>query len=405
MSQSPDLNITGPAVLGVSVLGEEIASVVLDAAGEIVASNFVDLADDSPESALTALTELVDSAPFEIDHIVTTCARPDVRAHLDFALHGPGAPAWAAAVVFVDLPAALAQVAGREGGGVVGVVTLDQSGALATGDTLALVDATAARTIRTAQVSPADAHSLSDAAGATAAAALLRPLTADPSPARFLCVGSGAQLPEVVSAVAAATGRPAAPVGAPVFAVAQGATAVVLADTRAIPVGAAVGGAAVGGAAVGGAAVGHTAPAYATDDAAPTTAIGSHGLRWWAIGGAAGVAALLCLAVLVALFTGVGSETPAAVTSTTTVTGTTGEITVTRAGDPVTQTVVDEQTVTETTTPPTVTRTTAQTVTQTQTQTQTETQTATQTVTESATATVTENETVYVTTTVIEGPP
>ncbi|MGV9669683.1 hypothetical protein ACWDPV_03685 [Gordonia sp. NPDC003504] len=400
MSQSPDLNITGPAVLGVSVLGEEIASVVLDAAGEIVASNFVDLADDSPESALTALTELVDSAPFEIDHIVTTCARPDVRAHLDFAVHGPGAPAWAAAVVFVDLPAALAQVAGREAGGIVGVVALDQSGALTTGDTLALVDATAARTIRTAQVSPADAHSLSDAAGATAAADLLRPLTVDPSPARFLCVGSGAQLPEVVSAVAAATHRPATAVAAPVFAVAQGATAVVLADTRAIPVGAAFGGAAIGGAAVGGAAVGHTAPAFA-DDAAPTTALGSHGLRWWAIGGAAGVAALLCLAVLVALFTGVGSETPASVTSTTTVTGTTGEVTVTRAGDPVTQTVVDQQTVTETATPPTVTRTTAQTVTQTQTQTQT----ATETVTESATATVTENETIYETTTVTEGPP
>ncbi|MGW5523999.1 hypothetical protein [Gordonia sp. NPDC003950] len=393
MSQSPDLNITGPAVLGVSVLGEEVASVVLGAAGEIVASNFVDLADDSPESALTALTELVDSAPFEIDHIVTTCARPDVRAHLDFALHSPSAPAWATAVVFVDLPAALVQVAGRESGGIVGVVALDQSGALATGDTLALVDATAARTIRTAQVSPADAHSLSDAAGATAAADLLRPLTVDPSPARFLCVGSGAQLPEVVSAVAAATNRPTNAVAAPVFAVAQGATAVVLADTRAIPVGAAL-----GGAAIGGAALGHTAPAFA-DDAAPTTALGSHGLRWWAIGGAAGVAALLCLAVLVALFTGVGSESPAAVTSTTTVTGTTGEVTVTRAGEPVTQTVVDQQTVTETATPPTVTRTTTQTVTQTQTQ------TATATVTESATATVTENETIYETTTVTEGPP
>ncbi|WHU47374.1 hypothetical protein QNM97_26160 [Gordonia sp. L191] len=377
MSESPEISIAEPAVLGVSVVGDEIATVVRDATGEIVASNHVELADESPNAALDALRELVDSAPFTIDHIVLTCARPDVRAHLEFSLNAPGAPEWASAVSFVDLPYALAQVAHRDATGDVAAVVLDRSGALASGASIALVNAEHSSVHASAAVAATQSVPLTDPQGAGSLVAHLNSLTRGAGATRVVAVGSGAQLPDAVRAIETATGTPVTVAAAPVFALAQGVTEVIAADTRAIPVAAAAVGPVAAASTVGTAA------------AAPATAMGGVGVRWWIIGGAAGLAALLCVVALVALFTGKDdSGTPAAVTSTVTVPGPTSEVTVTRTGQPDTQTVVDQQTVTSTVTRPPVTSTATQTV--------------TSTATATATATVTEQETVtsVVTTTV-----
>ncbi|AFA75556.1 hypothetical protein GPOL_c45550 [Gordonia polyisoprenivorans VH2] len=377
MSESPEISIAEPAVLGVSVVGDEIATVVRDATGEIVASNHVELADESPNAALDALRELVDSAPFTIDHIVLTCARPDVRAHLEFSMNAPGAPEWASAVSFVDLPHALAQVAHRDATGDVAAVVLDRSGALASGASIALVNAEHSSVHASAAVAAPQSVPLTDPQGADGLVAHLNSLTRGAGATRVVAAGSGAQMPDSVRAIETATGSPVTVAAAPVFALAQGVTEVIAADTRAIPVAAA---------AVGPAA----AASVGTAAAAPTTAMGGVGVRWWIIGGAAGLAALLCVVALVALFTGKDdSGTPAAVTSTVTVPGPTSEVTVTRTGQPDTQTVVDQQTVTSTVTRPPVTSTATQTVTSTATATATATVTEQETVTSVVTTTVT----------------
>ncbi|MGX7695173.1 hypothetical protein ACWPN4_09750 [Gordonia polyisoprenivorans] len=377
VSESPEISIAEPAVLGVSVVGDEIATVVRDATGEIVASNHVELADESPNAALDALRELVDSAPFTIDHIVLTCARPDVRAHLEFSMNAPGAPEWASAVSFVDLPHALAQVAHRDATGDVAAVVLDRSGALASGASIALVNAEHSSVHASAAVAAPQSVPLTDAQGADGLVAHLNSLTRGAGATRVVAAGSGAQMPDAVRAIETATGSPVTVAAAPVFALAQGVTEVIAADTRAIPVAAA---------AVGPAA----AASVGTAAAAPTTAMGGVGVRWWIIGGAAGLAALLCVVALVALFTGKDdSGTPAAVTSTVTVPGPTSEVTVTRTGQPDTQTVVDQQTVTSTVTRPPVTSTATQTVTSTATATATATVTEQETVTSVVTTTVT----------------
>ncbi|WP_020169790.1 hypothetical protein [Gordonia polyisoprenivorans] len=377
VSESPEISIADPAVLGVSVVGDEIATVVRDATGEIVASNHVELADESPNAALDALRELVDSAPFTIDHIVLTCARPDVRAHLEFSMNAPGAPEWASAVSFVDLPHALAQVAHRDATGDVAAVVLDRSGALASGASIALVNAEHSSVHASAAVAAPQSVPLTDPQGADGLVAHLNSLTRGAGATRVVAAGSGAQMPDAVRAIETATGSPVTVAAAPVFALAQGVTEVIAADTRAIPVAAA---------AVGPAA----AASVGTAAAAPTTAMGGVGVRWWIIGGAAGLAALLCVVALVALFTGKDdSGTPAAVTSTVTVPGPTSEVTVTRTGQPDTQTVVDQQTVTSTVTRPPVTSTATQTVTSTATATATATVTEQETVTSVVTTTVT----------------
>ena len=374
MSQ-PDITITEPAVLGVSVLGEDIATVVRDATGEIVASNFVELSDASADGAYAAFSDLVDSAPFTIVQTVIACADASTRAVFEQGLRGEGAPDWAAGVTFVPMSAALAQAARREADGLVAVVALDRAGAVPAGESLALVDASHATAIKATEVAAGQDLPVTDAQGSVALRDALTALAKGIAVTGVLCVGSGAELPGMSDAVATATGLRTTVAPAPIFAIAQGATQVMTADTRLIPV-------------VGPAAAPSSA-AYAAQTT-PVAAAGTRtsGLRWWAIGGALGLAALLCLITLVALFSGNGGDSSTANPSTVTVPGTTSEVTVTERGAAATATVVDEQTVTETVT------TTRSPVTETSTVTETATETSEATVTSTEQTTVTETTTV-----------
>lgn len=356
MTDAPQISISEPAVLGVSVIDDEIATVVRDATGEIVASNHVELSDDSPGTALEALTELVDSAPFAIDHIVVTCARPSVRSHLDFSLQSPGAPTWAQSVSFVDLPHVLAHVAQGAVGGVAGVVVLGSTGAPALGSSVAVVDADRGSVLRAAEIGDTQAIAVTEPRGAGGLASQLGSLSPQTPPNTIVAVGSGAQLPEAIAAIETATRASVTVVAAPIFASAQGATELISAETRAIPVTAAAAPVAFAEAAGAG-----------TTGLAPGARSGGS-LRWWVIGGAIGVAAMLCLFALVALVTGGDDDrTPAAVTSTVTAPAATSEVTVTRTGRTATETetVVNEVTVTRTQTLPPETSTVPVTVTET----------------------------------------
>lgn len=387
MSQVSDIAIVEPAVLGVSVLGEDIATVVRDATGEIVASNHVELADGSADGAFTAFVELVDSAPFTISQIALACASRDVAETFGIGLTGPAAPSWAGSVTSVSMAAALAQAARREADGEVAVVALDRSGAPVVGESLAVVDASHAVALGSAEVAAAQSLPVTDPAGAQSLRAVLD-AAGGYSPTSVMCVGAGAALPGITEAVSAATGRPSRIVPAPVFAIAQGATAVMSSETRRIPTFAPT-------VAPVGAYTAQTVPAAAAETRASS-------LRWWAIGGAIGAAALVCLVTLVALFTGDGAAVPAATPSTVTVPGTSTEVTVTERGQVATETVLDEHTVTTTVTTTAAPQTRTATATETVTATETQTAAATETVTVTEQATVTE--TVTETAEAAEGP-
>nr|WP_261977675.1 hypothetical protein [Gordonia sp. NB41Y] len=229
MSQPAEFSVAEPAVLGVSVLGEEIAMVVRDATGDIVASNLVELTDGAPASAAAAFADLVESAPFRVADIVIACARDDVRAHLESVMHGPSAPAWASSVGFVDLPSVLAQAARREADGVVVAVALDGSGAVAAGRTIALVDASHGTAVEALEVPVGQQVPVTYPEG-------LQPLAdylAASSVPRVVCVGSGADTPGVVGAIESAGVRVTV-VPAPVFALAQGTTQLLATTTHRI---------------------------------------------------------------------------------------------------------------------------------------------------------------------------
>lgn len=83
MTQEPaGGGLPGSVVLGISVVDDQIASVVRDADGHILASNLVDLPDPSAPAVETAIVELVESVPVVVDQIGVSVSREDVRKHL-----------------------------------------------------------------------------------------------------------------------------------------------------------------------------------------------------------------------------------------------------------------------------------------------------------------------------------
>ncbi|MFT4127658.1 MAG: hypothetical protein QM662_15695 [Gordonia sp. (in: high G+C Gram-positive bacteria)] len=368
MSAPFELAIVEPAVLGASVVGNEIATVVRDATGEIVASNLVELSAVTPTAVVAGFAELITSAPFAIDQVIATCARADVRAGLEAAAAAADAPAWMSSMALVDEPVALAEVARREATGMVAVVALDQGGVVAD-RSVAIVDAATGAICDVGRLPGERSAPVTEAAGASDLATTVSALPAAASASTVLCLGSGAASPEVLAAVAAATGRQAIASASPVFALAQGAIDVLSGETRQLPFTAA-------------------SPSPAADvpmaatvlTAATAPARPKPGLRWWLIGGAAALAALFFATVALALLAARDSGTTAsAVTSTVTVPGTSTEITTGRRV--VTATVTEENVVTVTMTPET----------QTQTERETERQVVTRTVTETLNNTVVES--------------
>lgn len=357
----------GSVTLGVSVVGDEIASVVIrpGAGGdEIAASNLVDLPDYLPESAAAAITELVESVPFEVDHLIVSCSRPSTRNYLAQAFTpGPSTPSWYQITSVDDIAGAMLAVArsSPRGAGVSAVVNLARTGEPADGVCVALVDNTTGRLLDTRDNSTLQGIAVTDPRGADEVARLILDADGGSRLGAVVCTGSGAELPGVAPALEYAVTRPVMIADMPALALAVGAAATP-ARTTAIPAGE------PGGSAFA------AAPTRAPRDAT--------GLRWWALGAVIGVAVLLGAIGLTALHASGddAAATPDSAPTTVTVTDTPQRATVTREGEVATETATETRREVRTTTvrPPTVTRTVqAPAVTETETETTTEIRTTT----------------------------
>lgn len=351
MTESQDAPTS--AVLGVTVVGDEIASVVLDGNGVIVASNIVDLADPSPAGASTAVSELIDSVPFAVDQVVVSCAEPDVQAHLRSSFVPDPSASWYGNLVVGDLPPALAETARAQPGvtGVVGIVDLDRAGAPAPGASVVVTD-TATGDVLGSSEFRGPIVAVTDARSAAALADTLGALPGAESITAVVCTGSGAELPGVAESLSYPTQRPVQIAELPALAPAVGATRLLMPE-----------------------------PVDAAPGFAPAAARDRSGLRWWLIGAALGLAVLLGGVGLVLGLTSSRDndrQTSPPAASTVTVTGSPERVTETRSGNAgtVTETVTDTET--RTVTPPPAPGGT-NTVTETETQTETETTVSTTT--------------------------
>lgn len=346
-TQASGAEPTAPVSLGVSVVGDEIASVVIRSNGgrdEIAASNLVDLPDYLPESAAAAITELVESVPFEVDHLIVSCSRPSTRNYLAQAFTpGSSTPPWYRITSVDDITSAMLAVmrSSPGGAGVTAVVNLARTGGPADGVCVALVDNTTGQLLDTRDNSTVEGIPVTDARGADDVARLILDADGGSRLSSVVCTGSGAELPGVAPALEYAVGRPVSIAEMPALALAAGAAATppkttVLRAGDSEP----------------------AAYAAATPTRAPRDATG---LRWWALGAVIGVAVLLGAIGLTALHAS-GDDTsarPDTTPTTVTVTDTPQQATVTREGEAVTETQTETRSEVRTTTvrPPTVTRT------------------------------------------------
>ncbi len=350
MTQGPASG--GPSasvVLGISVVDDQIASVVRDADGNILASNLVDLPDPSAQGAEAAIVELVESVPVVVDRIGVSVSREDVRRHLAqaFAPSSPGTPEWADRVTVTDYSAALTEMACTHAtrGGVVAVVDLDRDAAPAAGTTLATVDTASGAVLGTTRFEPGQVYPVPDPDGASRLAAAIGKLPRGGEISSIVVAGPGAEVPGIAPAIEYASQRPVTVVDNPSLASALGA-----ADAAA-----------------------------ALETPGPTQRV-STGRRWWFVGAAIGAAVFLG-AVGLTLIVAAERDTPEP--APVTVTRTPAAVTVTADAKTVTETRTEvetrERTTTVTSTPRPVTRTT----------TVTESEEPVATVTETTTTTVT----------------
>lgn len=336
----------GFVVLGISVVDDQISSVVRDADGHILASNLVDLPDASAAGAEAAIVELVDSVPVEVDRIGISASRADVRDHLArvFAAGAGTGPSWSGKVVVTGYAAALAEIACTHStrGGVVAVVDLDRDAAPAAGTTLATVDTSSGAVLGTTDFALGEIASVTDPDAATRLATAVTRLPRGRDITSVIVVGPGAQLPGIAPAFEYAAQRPVTVADNPALASALGAADAAVVAAAAPPV-------------------------------APRT---STGRRWWFVGAAIGAAVFLAAVGMTLILTAESTvaepapvtvtETPAAVTSTE-------EATVTETA---TETSVRTTTVTSTPRPVTRTETVTESAPETYTVTETETVTA-----------------------------
>ncbi|MBD0863677.1 hypothetical protein IA539_21105 [Gordonia sp. zg691] len=328
MSEGPmSAAVSGFVVLGISVVDDQITSVVRDADGHVLASNLVDLPDSSAAGAEAAIIELVNSVPVEVDRIGISASREDLRKHLVQAF-GPRTAAgepWYDKVLVTGYASALAEIACVHStrGGVVAVVDLDRNAAPAAGTTLATIDTATGSVLGTADFTSGQLAPVTDPEGASQLATAVTKLPRGRDVTSVIVVGPGAQLPGIAPAFEYAAQRPVTVADNPSLASAVGA-----ADAAVVAL---------------------AAPAAGARGA-------STGKRWWFVGAAIGAAVFLGaigITLILAAEPDVPEAAPVTVTETPAAVTRTEEATVTE-----TETRTDIRTTTVTSTPRPVTRTT-----------------------------------------------
>ncbi|MGJ0118208.1 hypothetical protein ACQ7HM_03275 [Williamsia sp. MIQD14] len=217
-------------VLGVSVTDLQIASVVMEVStGNVLARNVVDLADDAPESVFDAISQLVETAPFEVESITVACARRSMQVALHNTITGgtAGAPDWYGRTTITDTPFAFANVAAAQSDqrGVVVVIDLAENAIPFNELSIAAVDTESSSVVGAVQL-PAggEREPVTEPTGAATVAAAFDLLPSTDAGRRgVFVVGPGASLTGVGPALEYETQLPVQIADEPTFSAAHGA--------------------------------------------------------------------------------------------------------------------------------------------------------------------------------------
>ncbi len=224
-------------VMGIAIVDGQIASVVRDDVDAVVATNTVDLADESPATIVATVDDLVSSVPFEVSRIGLVAADPDLVNALRGALApAPTRPDWYAAVSVDVLDTAIGQLArtdpalnaDRAGTGSVAVVNLDDYTAPTAGIPIMTVDPRSGAVTGVAAWQPGfdEPTAVLDPSGAANVAGAISAIPGSESISHVVFTGSGADVPGVHAAFEQALGRPVVVAAQPRFAIAGAAAGI-----------------------------------------------------------------------------------------------------------------------------------------------------------------------------------
>ncbi len=220
-------------VLGIAVVDRQVASVIHDADGSLLASNLIELDLESPGSVEEALHELMGSIPYDVDSIGLACADSALTESMMQRLApGPGRPDWYNRITVTDVAPALAQVAVTEGtsGGMVALVNLDESSAPTPGLSIVTVDSATGAVKARSHFDQAHSHdepsAVVDPVGANTVAGAIASMPGGDAVTSVICTGPGASIPGVAPAFEYAMQRPVQIAQQPVYAIASGAASI-----------------------------------------------------------------------------------------------------------------------------------------------------------------------------------
>jgi hypothetical protein len=217
-------------VLGVSVTDLQVASVIMEAeTGNVLARNTADLVDATPDSVLDAITQLVETVPFEVDAITVACAEraTQIALHNTVTAGKSGAPDWYRSTIVTDTPFAFANVAAAQSDqrGQVVVIDLADDAIPFNELSIAAVDTETATVVGAVQLPGGGRREpVTEPSGAATVADAFRllPVTEAGRTGVFV-VGPGAELPGVAAALEYETQLPVQIADAPTYAAAHGA--------------------------------------------------------------------------------------------------------------------------------------------------------------------------------------
>ncbi|MEH3156069.1 MAG: hypothetical protein PGN29_12220 [Gordonia paraffinivorans] len=217
-------------VLGVSVTDLQVASVIMEAeTGNVLARNTADLVDATPDSVLDAITQLVETVPFEVEAITVACAQRSIQValHNTVTAGKSGDPEWYRRTIVTDTPFAFANVAAAQSDqrGQVVVIDLADDAIPFNELSIAAVDTETATVVGAVQLpGGGQREPVTEPSGAATVGEAFSLLPAsETGRTGVFVVGPGAAVPGVAAALEYETQLPVQIAEAPTYAAAHGA--------------------------------------------------------------------------------------------------------------------------------------------------------------------------------------
>ena len=217
-------------VLGVSVTDLQVASVIMEAeTGNVLARNTADLSDAGPDSVLDAVTQLVETVPFEVEAITVACAQRSVQValHNTITAGASADPEWYRRTIVTDTPFAFANVAAAQSDqrGQVVVIDLADDAIPFNELSIAAVDTETATVVGAVQLpGGGQREPVTEPSGASTVGEAFRLLpVSETGRTGVFVVGPGAAVAGVAAALEYETQLPVQIAEAPTYAAAHGA--------------------------------------------------------------------------------------------------------------------------------------------------------------------------------------